>query len=178
MSRFYFAYGSNMNPGRMQTRGLRVVSARSGRLDGLQLLFNKRATDAPHRSYANIAYAPEACVQGVLYELADTSEIHKMDPFEGAPWRYSRDVFNVMTDDTNAVPAWVYVANKAVLASGLKPARWYLEHLLAGRAYLTPDYYQRLAATPCLEDEDVDLHAGLLTKKGNSGVDRGQSESL
>ncbi len=40
----YFAYGSNMNPARMQARGLSVCEALAGRLPGYVLCFNKRAT--------------------------------------------------------------------------------------------------------------------------------------
>ncbi len=163
MSQYYFAYGSNMNPQRMATRGLSVVRALPGRLEGLQLVFTKRASDAPHRSYANVAYAPGNEVEGVLYELTNEQEIAKMDPFEGAPFRYSRDVFNVVTAE-GTLPAWVYVANGAMLEMGLLPARWYLEHLLAGKAYLSEAYYHQLSLQPCLEEENIDHHGGLLVK--------------
>ncbi len=39
---WYFAYGSNMNPARMQARGLAVLEALPGRLPGYGLCFNKR----------------------------------------------------------------------------------------------------------------------------------------
>lgn len=168
MSRYYFAYGSNMNVERMATRGLAVVAATAGILPRMRLVFTKRATDAPHRSYANIAFAPDGQVEGVLYELASAAEINKMDPFEGSPWRYSRDVFSIQTAAGN-IPAWVYVANQAMLANDLKPARWYLEHLLAGKAYLSSGYYEWLTTVQCLESESVDHHGGLLIKK-NDGL--------
>lgn len=53
----HFAYGSNMNPARMQTRGLTVLEALPGHLPGYSLCFNKRAADrAPGRAYANIRH--------------------------------------------------------------------------------------------------------------------------
>ena len=45
MGHWYFAYGSNMNPARMRSRGLSFSEAFSGQLAGYELCFNKRAHD-------------------------------------------------------------------------------------------------------------------------------------
>ncbi|MCV6614132.1 MAG: gamma-glutamylcyclotransferase [Cellvibrionaceae bacterium] len=151
MSSYYFAYGSNMNPERMRARGLEFDLALAASLADMRLLFNKRAADAPHRSYANIAYSPGSRVEGVAYRLSCPRQIFKMDPFEGAPRLYSREIFTL--DSANGpLAAWVYVANKAMLSPNLKPARWYLEHLLAGRPYLSGPYYRALTQVECLEN--------------------------
>lgn len=155
MSAYYFAYGSNMNPDRMNDRGLKFDRILSGTLSGLGLAFNKRAADAPHRAYANVIHAPHDVVEGVLYELIHPSEILKMDPFEGAPRLYSREIFQVNTDE-GLIPSWVYVANKSMISEGMMPERWYLEHLLAGRPYLSDEYFRRLSLTNCLDDTIAD----------------------
>ncbi len=152
MSAYYFAYGSNMNANRMLERGLAFDRALSGSIDHLALAFNKLAADAPHRSYANVVYAPHQRVEGVLYQLSHHDEIFKMDPFEGAPRLYSREIYTVNTQE-GGIPAWVYVANRAMLRDGMKPERWYLEHLLAGVDYLTDNYYQQLTQVSCVDDE-------------------------
>ncbi|GAB3100531.1 gamma-glutamylcyclotransferase family protein [Pseudomaricurvus hydrocarbonicus] len=151
MSEYYFAYGSNMNAERMLDRGLRFHRALSGNLHGLGLAFNKRAADAPHRAYANVVHATGSRVEGVLYQLCDEAEIAKMDPFEGAPRLYSRDIYEVETAE-GVIAAWVYIANRAMITEGLRPERWYLEHLLAAKPYLSQGYYERLLLTPCLDD--------------------------
>ena len=92
---FYFAYGSNMNPARMAGRGLDVVEALPGRLHGMELRFNKRSRQNPRWACANIAWSPGSLVEGVLYRLADDRQILKMDPFEGAPFYYSRELFPI-----------------------------------------------------------------------------------
>ena len=150
MSDYYFAYGSNMNPDRMAARGLSVLRALAGRLDDVSLAFNKRAADAPHRSYANVVYAPGDQVEGVLYQLACPHEISKMDPFEGTPRLYSRELFSIGTAE-GVLQAWVYVANRAMITEGILPERWYLDHLLAGRRFLSETYWNRLQQTPCQE---------------------------
>ena len=73
-----------------------------------------------------------------------------MDPFEGNPVRYSRDVYPVNTR-LGVVNAWVYVANKAMLAEGLLPERRYLNHLLAGQQWQSESYHQWLKNHACVE---------------------------
>ncbi|MFA5493429.1 MAG: gamma-glutamylcyclotransferase family protein [Porticoccaceae bacterium] len=149
---FYFAYGSNMNPERMAERGLDVVEALPGRLRDMALRFNKRSRRDPRWACANIAWSRGDVVEGVLYHLADERQIVKMDPFEGAPFYYSRERFPIITAG-GVVPAWTYVANRAHLDDGALPLRWYLEHLLAGREFLSAEYLARLEATTCLDEE-------------------------
>lgn len=148
MSCYYFAYGSNMNQARMKARQMDVRDVMAGTLTGCALAFNKLAADAPDRSYANVVYAPKSEVEGVLYKLQNLTEITRMDPFEGAPRYYSREIYLIETA-RGAIPAWVYVANKAMINNQLKPAPWYLDHLLAGREFLSEAYYQALTQVPC-----------------------------
>lgn len=149
----YFAYGSNMDAARVQHRQLRVSATRSGRLCGFGLRFNKRSRHNPSWACANIVYAPNEAVEGVLYQLQDHQEITRLDPHEGTPVYYSREYFLIETD-RGVCPAWTYIANPAAIDNQLLPARWYLEHLLAGRAYLSDSYYSKLTATACLEETD------------------------
>ena len=144
---YYFAYGSNMNSARVVERGLAFENVFSASLDNVELRFNKKAVRDPSIAYANVMYAKNSIVEGVVYQLADAEQILKMDHFEGSPVRYSRELFLVQKRDGSKISAWVYVANQAMLADHLRPARWYLEHLLAGQEYLTPAYFERLSKT-------------------------------
>ena len=151
MSAYYFAYGSNMNPQRMADRGLRVDAIRGAVLDGVRLAFDKRAQAHPRSGHARLAFERRAHVQGVLYRLRDREEIRAMDPFETAPVSYSRDVV-VVDAGGERIPAWTYFANAAVIRAGLAPERAYLNHLLAGRPYLSRDYYDALCRIRCVDD--------------------------
>ncbi len=132
-----------MNPERMSVRGLEYSKPIRGWMQGYRLAFNKKAWDHPSRSYANIVFDPNSMVEGVLYPLEDTQQIAKMDPFEGTPRLYSREIFDIETDE-GVISSWVYIANKATISDQLKPDRWYLEHLLAGKEFLSEDYFRRL----------------------------------
>ena len=145
---YYFAYGSNMNAARVTERGLTYTNVFAATLDNAALCFNKQAVKDPTLAYANVIYAKQGSVEGVVYQLSDAEQILKMDPFEGAPVRYSREMFWLRTPSNKRVAAWVYIANEAMLNDNLRPARWYLDHLLQGEPYLSSDYFQQLLKTP------------------------------
>ncbi|MFI8482678.1 gamma-glutamylcyclotransferase family protein [Pseudomonas sp. NPDC078700] len=148
---WYFAYGSNMNPARMQARGLHVLEARAGQLSGFALRFNKRAATVMGQAFANIVYQPGSVVEGILYRLADAGEIDKLDPFEGTPVLYSRERMHITTAQDD-IAAWVYIANPAFREEGLLPSREYLGHLLQGREFLSEAYWAALSASPTHPD--------------------------
>ena len=146
----YFAYGSNMNPQRVGERGLEFDEVRPGRLANRRLVFDKLSRNHPHVAHANIVHAPGEFVEGVLYRLRPPDEILKMDPFERTPVYYGRDVVQVASEGQR-ISAWTYFANRALRREGLRPQRAYLEHLLAGRPYLSPEYYRWLQGQECAD---------------------------
>lgn len=146
---YYFAYGSNMNPERVARRKMDFHSAESGRLRHYRLAFNKRSVKYPGAASANVVPVREAITEGVVYRLAAPEQIEMMDPFEGYPVRYNRLALPIHLDEGD-VHAWVYIANHDHVTEGLNPARWYLEHLLAGREFLSQQYYSELLLTDCI----------------------------
>jgi hypothetical protein len=151
VSHFYFAYGSNMNPQRVAARGLRFNHVCGASLAGVRLAFDKQSREQPSGGHANLAFARDERVEGVLYALHDDAEIARMDRFERAPINYSREIV-VVTTAHAGVAAWTYFANPAVTRAGLRPERAYLEHLLAGQPYLSRDYFDRLSRVRCVDD--------------------------
>jgi cation transport regulator ChaC len=148
---YYFAYGSNMNPARVRLRRMDFHSAHAGRLQHFALRFNKRSVKYPGAASANVVEARGSVTEGVVYRLAHPDQIEMMDPYEGYPIRYSRFAMPVhLAGET--VDAWVYTANEDHITEGLNPARWYLEHLLAGRRFLSDAYYESLLQVECLPD--------------------------
>ncbi len=127
----------------------------AGRLDGFRLVFNKRSVKYPGAASANVELSTGDSVEGVLYRLAAPEGILMMDPFEGYPVRYRREILPVFVAG-GVVDAWVYQANRAYIVEGLKPARWYLDHLLCGRPYLSSSYFGQLEQIECLPGSDVE----------------------
>lgn len=132
-----------MNPARVAIRGLEVNNACPGELTDFALAFNKMSRDHAGVGHANIQFVPGAKTEGVLYELSCSAEILKMDPFERAPWNYGREAVQI-DHARGRTWAWTYFANPAVLCDGLLPTQEYLQHLLAGREFLSEQYYAEL----------------------------------
>lgn len=151
----YFAYGSNMNSDRVRQRKMSFESASSGRLLDYSLRFNKRSVKYPGAAAANVVASAKGVTEGVVYRLVDPVQIEMMDPYEGYPVLYRRTALPIVTK-AGVVDAWVYIANEDYVAEGLAPAQWYLNHLLAGRGYLSNSYFESLSQTKCLDDSDVE----------------------
>jgi gamma-glutamylcyclotransferase (GGCT)/AIG2-like uncharacterized protein YtfP len=147
-SAWYFAYGSNMNPVRMADRAMRTRERHAACLHHWQLAFNKRAHNRDGVAYANIMPRPGGRVHGVLYRLADVDEICRMDPFEGHPVRYRRELLRLETS-LGAQTAWTYIANPDWHCDRVLPERGYLNHLLSGRPWLPEPYYRQLLTVRC-----------------------------
>ncbi|MCY3819009.1 MAG: gamma-glutamylcyclotransferase [Gammaproteobacteria bacterium] len=146
---FYFAYGSNMNPHRVTERGIGFDRVSAARAPGFQVRFEKRSRLQPEAGHANLAYSQSGVAEGVLYRLTDDAQIVKMDPYEGVPVHYSRDSILVETE-RGSTWAWTYFANRAVIASDLKPPHWYVAHMAAGEQYLSAEYTAWLRSVECL----------------------------
>ncbi len=153
MVEYYFAYGSNMNPARVRERGMAFARHLPGLLQGYRLAFNKRSVKVPGGASANVVAAPGLKTEGILYRLTVPTQIEMMDPYEGYPVRYDRIVLPVLHNG-GTLNAWVYVANEAYIAEGLKPARWYLNHLLAGEQFLSSEYVRSLKSVACLDNTE------------------------
>ncbi|MBT6893526.1 MAG: gamma-glutamylcyclotransferase [Gammaproteobacteria bacterium] len=151
----YFAYGSNMNPDRVRQRKMSFESADSGQLFDYSLRFNKRSVKYPGAAAANVMAVSKGVTEGVVYRLVDPTQIEMMDPYEGYPVLYNRTALPIVTR-AGVVDAWVYIANEDHVTEGLAPARWYLNHLLAGRDYLSVPYFESLCQTRCLHDSDIE----------------------
>lgn len=152
---YYFAYGSNMNSDRVRQREMSFESAGPGHLFGYSLRFNKRSVKYPGAAAANVVASAKGVTEGVVYRLVEPVQIEMMDPYEGYPVRYRRTALPIITKAGN-VDAWVYIANEDHVAEGLAPARWYLNHLLEGRDYLSDSYFESLSQTKCIDDSDLE----------------------
>lgn len=155
---YYFAYGSNMNVARVEARIGATRRFLAGVLHDHALRFDKvsRVAGVAH---ANVSPSPGERVEGALFELHSPGQIRMMDPFEGYPREYQRYRRSIVTAE-GIIEAWVYFAAPGTTAPALKPAREYLDHLLAGEPFLSTDYHRRLAqveAVHGLEDRILSL---------------------
>ena len=156
---WYFAYGSNMNPARVAARIGPVRRSLAGVLHDHALRFDK-ASRLAGIGHANVVPRPGDSVEGALFELEQPGQIRRMDPFEGYPYEYDRHRLPVVTHE-GSIDAWVYIAAPGTTAASLRPAREYLEHLLAGEAFLSAAYHARLSAVEAVAGLDEATLAAL-----------------
>jgi len=146
----YFAYGSNMDRERMTKRGICYSQRVHAILKRHSLAFNKVASRNPSEGKANVVPDEEGIVEGALYEIRD-SDLSKLDKHEGYPDHYDRLKMKVQLNEGQEEEAVLYVAQPYRTKEGLRPARGYLNHLLAGRDILSEPYYRRLSSWQTLD---------------------------
>ena len=154
--RWYFAYGSNMNPARLFGERMTGHGVPHGRrlaasLPGWRLAFNKPWSRFEGAGAANIVRDPASITHGTINELPDAG-FEVLDRYEGvAGGHYVREDVTVLNGEGQPCAAITYVSRYR-LTEGLSPACVYLGHLLAGRDLLPADYSEALARIPCIPD--------------------------
>ena len=141
----YFAFGSNMSAKRMNER-LGWSPSRSGViLPDYEMVFNKHSNDG---GKANIMYSPGDHVEGILYSVNE-EDLLILDKFEGvAAKQYKRYEIEVRNHNKNSIAAVAYKA----LNTGkvFSPTEEYLNYILEGKDFLSPEYYSKLNSTETL----------------------------
>jgi gamma-glutamylcyclotransferase len=134
----YFAYGANVSPDRMRSRGVDFLCRVPAVLHDHRLKFNKRS-GVTGVGYANLVKCGGGCVQGALYEISDDG-LETLDHYEPG---YRRRSLMVCIADRD-LRADVYVARRDTVSDGLTPSVQYLDDLLEGRDCFSHEYLERL----------------------------------
>ena len=152
---WYFAYGSNLDPGTfLGRRRMRPLTTKIGVLADFELRFDLPVGPG-ERGVANLIAAEGADVYGVLYEIT-AAELETLDRTEGVHVEfYVRVQVAVMAADGERIEAWTYVSERR--STGRKPSERYLGLLLQGaREHALPQaYVRRLETFELAHDERV-----------------------
>jgi len=114
-------------------------------LPDYEMVFNKHSNDG---GKANIMYAPGDLVEGILYSVNE-KDLLILDKYEGvAAKQYKRYDIEVRSQNKNSIAAVAYKA----LNTGkvLAPTEEYLNYILEGKEFLSPEYYTKLTSTQTL----------------------------
>ena len=132
---YYFAYGSNLNPERMNIRKAFFKNRKLGKLLDYEFVINK--VTASGTLAANIRPKHGATVYGALYKCTQETLV-ALDLFEK---NYSRQKFNIITEGGDLIEAISYIAVEENCSDTLNiVSKDYLEHILCGRDILPADY--------------------------------------
>ena len=150
MSVHYFAFGSNMNKERMVDRNAEFSEMLKGILKEWKLVFNKINSKKNGAGFANIEPEKDSVVEGIIYKVNEET-LQKLDRFEGVPDHYFRKNMMVENDQGEFVNCVTYLANSSKISNSLKPEKWYLDHLLEGKEFLSENYFYDLKNTETLD---------------------------
>ena len=160
-TRWYFAYGSNMQPGTFQgRRGIAPVRVVPARLAGWQLVFDKPAILPIGSGMANVVETVGAEVIGVAYAVT-AADLEHIDLTEGVL------IGNYQRVSVRVTPLAGGEAFEAITLTsdrrdpGLGPSRRYLSLLIEGAEThgLPPEYVAWLRSIATVEDTPQALEA-------------------
>ena len=150
MSEYYFAFGSNMDKKRMEIRTHESSDRQKGIMEDWKLVFNKIKRERKGSGYANIVPEYGSIVEGIIYKVSEDA-IRILDKWEGVPIAYHKKTMLVENINKESVNCIVYIANHSRTNNSLKPEKKYLNHLLAGKEFLSEEYYSELKNTETLD---------------------------
>ena len=149
---WYFAYGSNLDPGTfLGRRRMRPRDTRRARLDGYRLIFDLPVGKG-ERAVANLLPASGSHVHGVAYSIGRIQAAW-LDRTEGVPRAYRRVEVPLVIEDAPASEAFTYVSERRT--PGRKPSERYMNLLLRGARHhgLPEDYVAWLRGIELALDE-------------------------
>lgn len=150
---WYFAYGSNLDPGTfLGRRSMQPLATRVARLDAFELRFDLPVGPG-ERGVASVAPRSGEYVWGVVYQLT-IADADRLDRTEGIPrGPYTRCDVGARTTAGELLRAFTYVSSRG--REGRKPSRRYLGLLLTGARHhgLPDEWIARLRAWPLAVDE-------------------------
>jgi len=143
---WYFAYGSNLDIERMATRSVEVYESVRCRLPGYRLVFNKKSSIVPGRTFANVIPDRNHEVWGVAYRCS-AAAIESLDRFEGvSEGHYQRIPIDVLIEDGTSLNTQIYIACADFIADYGIPTDDYINLIIAGAIYhrLPEEYIHKI----------------------------------
>lgn len=154
---YYFAYGSNLHPLRLQKRVPSASLKGVITMTGYQLRFHKRHhEDNSGKCNMLLTQQQSDVVYGALYEMEET-EKPLLDLCEGEGYRC--DTLEVKLQN-RAYESFVYIAEDSHIDDTLKPHSWYQEIVLLGAQFhqLPDNYLSRIRKIAAGVDPDREQH--------------------
>lgn len=164
LGELYFAYGSNMNPARLEARGIPPRFVARAHARGYVLGFPRRMREGG--GVAGMLAKANGVVEGVLYLFSD-EQFAILDRYEDAPRSYFRTPLTVAVGpsprEQPIVPRLSVITYEAVPGTPAAPTAEYLGHMIAGARFwgLSPATVRTLESVVPLEDE----HGGVVTRR-------------
>ena len=156
---FYFAYGSNLHPMRLEERVGVVRCLGIARLRGVRLSFDKVGDDGSGKCNIPVSRDLSSSALGAVFEMS-LGQAETLDSFESIGRGYTRvDVrVNAAKEEFNC---FSYRAMASYRDEAVLPFDWYRELVYLGSVFhgFPEDYSLRLAARATKPDPDSERSA-------------------
>ena len=153
---FYFAYGSNLLPQRIEARLGRCPLVTVAEINGRQLRINKTGLDGSAKCNAFRSGNDGHTLQGVIYRLTSPQK-YLLDKYEGLGRGYHIEWEDARCRQSGKKhPVMLYVADRQGIREDIRPFRWYRDYVLDGARYfsLSAETIRALEAHPVIDDDD------------------------
>ncbi len=145
----YFAYGSNMHPGRMRERTPSAQELGRACLPGWSLKFHKRGRDQTAKCGVVRTGCDADHVWGAVYCI-DPAEVCALDEAESLGCGYYKTHCEVEGHGR----VFFYVAMDEHIDERLKPLEWYKRYVVEGALHhcLPDEYVRMLCSVPAVDE--------------------------
>ena len=154
---YYFSYGSNMSPKRLQARIPSAEFVVVAILAKHELRFHKIGKDGSAKCDATHTGDAEHIIIGVVYDICETQK-PTLDQIEGLGRGYEEKIVTIVTDEGDHHEAITYYATH--IDPKRQPFDWYKEHVIRGtREYDFPQHYVKaIDSVESVDDPDSGRH--------------------
>lgn len=151
----YFAYGSNLNPIRLEDRLGKVKLYGIEKLNYTEIHFHKTGGDGSEK--ATIESFPEyrKYVMGAVYELSKEQE-KLLDKFEALGAGYNKMAVEVELENKYKIPCFTYQGMHEYADPTSLPFHWYKQLVVQGGRFLDfpPDYIECIENINSIADQN------------------------
>lgn len=153
--KYYFAYGSNLHPIRLEDRLGPVELLGIGTLHYTTLTFNKVGSDGSGKATILTTSDPSKRVMGAVYSLSKKQE-KLLDGFESLGKGYHKSFVEIEMEEENNVSCFTYEGMSEYVDDSSLPFYWYVQLVVLGGQFLDlpEDYIQFLKSIKSVKDQD------------------------
>lgn len=152
---YYFAYGSNLHPIRLEDRLGPAEYYSAGELQAAELLFNKSARDGSGKGNIRMVDDISQRVYGAVYSISKTQE-RLLDKFEALGSGYRKIYQEVVVESGSQLTCFSYQAMPEYTDDAAVPYDWYKHLVLLGAEYqgFPQEYIKELKNTKSVPDKN------------------------
>ncbi|MEX2604918.1 MAG: gamma-glutamylcyclotransferase family protein [Gracilimonas sp.] len=154
---YYYAYGSNLHPVRVEDRLGSVKLYSTGRLHSAEIQFNKTGGDGSGKGTIKWVNNPSQCIYGAVYKISEEQE-RLLDGFESLGKGYKKIYLDVISENETPINCFTYQGMEQYIDDASIPFDWYKKLVVLGAEFLgfPKEYIRELKKTKSISDSNND----------------------